>query len=59
MVWIGMDALHERVAAKKAELSRLRIRAPGRLANLAHVHDPTLTCTAKAIEGNTLIAVRH
>ncbi len=57
MVWIGMDALHERVAAKTAKLSRLRLRAPGRLANLEHVHDLELTAPSNAIEGNPLIAV--
>ncbi len=51
-----MDALHEQVAAKKAELDRLRARAPGGLANLEHVHDLELTYTSNAIEGNTLTA---
>jgi len=51
-----MDILRERVAAKKAELDRLRARLPGGLSNLEHVHDLELTYTSNAIEGNTLTA---
>ena len=51
-----MDELRERIAAKKAELDRLRARAPGALANLEHAHDLELTYTSNAIEGNTLSA---
>ena len=51
-----MDTLQEQVAAKKAELDRLRGVAPGGLGNLEHVHDLELTYTSNAIEGNTLTA---
>lgn len=51
-----MDTLREQVAAKQAELARLRARVPGGLANLEHVHDLELTYTSNAIEGNTLTA---
>ncbi len=51
-----MDELRAAVAAKKAELDRLRGRAPGALGNLEHVHDLELTYTSNAIEGNTLSA---
>ena len=50
-----MDEL-PRVAAKKAELDRLRGAVPGALANLEHAHDLELTYTSNAIEGNTLSA---
>jgi Fic family protein len=52
-----MDKLIEGIAAKKAELDRLRPRAPGGLANLEHSHDIELTYTSNAIEGNTLTAL--
>ncbi len=51
-----MDNLPEQIAAKQAELGRLRTRAPGGLSNLEHVHDLELTYTSNAIEGNTLTA---
>jgi Fic family protein len=51
-----MDSLIQAVAAKKAELDRLRPRAPGGLTNLEHSHDLELTYTSNAIEGNTLTA---
>ena len=51
-----MDKLRAAIAAKKAELDRLRGRAPGALANLEHAHDLELTWTSNAIEGNTLSA---
>jgi Fic family protein len=51
-----MPDLHARIAAKKAELDRLRPRAPHGLGNLEHVHDLELTYTSNAIEGNTLTA---
>jgi len=44
------------IAAKKAELDRLRPLAPGGLTNLEHVQDVELTYTSNAIEGNTLTA---
>ncbi|MBV9537968.1 MAG: Fic family protein, partial [Acidisphaera sp.] len=52
-----MDALIRSVAARKAELDRLRARAPGGLSNLERAHDLELTYTSNAIEGNTLTAV--
>jgi Fic family protein len=51
-----MDSLIQAVAAKKAELDRLRPRALGGLANLEHSQDLELTYTSNAIEGNTLTA---
>lgn len=51
-----MDRLLQDVAAKKAELDRLRPLAPGGLVNLEHSHDIELTYTSNAIEGNTLTA---
>lgn len=51
-----MDELRANIAVKKAELDRLRGRAPGALANLEHAHDLELTYTSNAIEGNTLSA---
>jgi Fic family protein len=51
-----MDKLLERIAAKKAELDRLRPRALRGLSNLEHVHDLEITYTSNAIEGNTLTA---
>ncbi len=52
-----MEHLLASVAAKKAELDRLRIRAPGGTSNLDHSQDLELTYTSNAIEGNTLTAV--
>jgi Fic family protein len=49
-----MDTLLRDIAAKKAELDRLRRRAPHGLDNLDRVHDVELTYTSNAIEGNTL-----
>ncbi|HVB67560.1 MAG TPA: Fic family protein [Acetobacteraceae bacterium] len=51
-----MTTLSHTVAAKKAELDRLRTRAPEGLTNLEHAHDLELTYTSNAIEGNTLTA---
>src|SRR5208282_2973085 len=51
-----MDKLLEQIAAKKAELDRLRPLSPRGLSNLEHVHDLELTYTSNAIEGNTLTA---
>jgi Fic family protein len=51
-----MDDLLKRIAAKKAELDRLRPLAPGGLSNLEHSADLELTYTSNAIEGNTLSA---
>ncbi len=51
-----MDELRASIAAKKAELDRLRGQLPGALANLEHAHDLELTYTSNAIEGNTLSA---
>jgi Fic family protein len=52
-----MESLIQAVAAKKAELDRLRPRAPDGLTNLEHSHDLELTYTSNAIEGNTLTAI--
>jgi Fic family protein len=51
-----MDELRMQVAARKAELDRLRPLAPHGLTNLEHSHDLELTYTSNAIEGNTLTA---
>jgi Fic family protein len=51
-----MDDLIQSVTDKKAELSRLRQRAPAGAGNLEHAHDIELTYTSTAIEGNTLTA---
>lgn len=45
------------IAAKKAELDRLRIRVPGGTGNFDHSQDLELTYASNAIEGNTLTAV--
>ncbi len=52
-----MDTLLDQIAAKKAELDRLRPLAPHGLRNFEHSHDLELTYTSNAIEGNTLTAV--
>jgi Fic family protein len=52
-----VETLLASIAAKKAELDRLRIRAPGGTTNLDHSQDIELTYTSNAIEGNTLTAV--
>lgn len=52
-----METLLQDIAIKKAELDRLRARAPHGLTNLDHVTDIELTYTSNAIEGNTLTAV--
>lgn len=51
-----MDDLRARIAAKKAELDRLRPVVGAGLGNLEHIHDLELTYTSNAIEGNTLSA---
>jgi Fic family protein len=51
-----MNDLLEQIAAKKAELDRLRVQSLHALGNLEHVHDLELTYTSNAIEGNTLDA---
>ncbi len=51
-----MHDLHVRIAAKNAELDRLRPLAPQGLGNQEHAHDLELTFTSNAIEGNTLTA---
>ncbi|HJU20684.1 MAG TPA: Fic family protein [Stellaceae bacterium] len=50
------DALLQQIAAKKAELDRLRAQAPHGLDNLNRSYDIELTYTSNAIEGNTLTA---
>jgi Fic family protein len=52
-----MDALIASIAARKAELDRLWLRAPGGTSNFEHSQDLELTYTSNAIEGNTLSAV--
>ena len=54
---MGMQDLIAAIEAKKAELGRLRARAPGGTGNLDHSLDLELTYTSNAIEGNTLTAV--
>jgi Fic family protein len=51
------DALLQQIAAKKAELDRLRGRRSDGLTGLEHTQDIELTYTSNAIEGNTLTAV--
>ena len=51
-----MGGVREQIAAKKAELDRLRTVVPQGLGNLEHAHDLELTYTSNAIEGNTLTA---
>jgi Fic family protein len=50
------DTLSRQIAAKKAELDRLRPQAPHGLENLNQSYDIELTYTSNAIEGNTLTA---
>jgi Fic family protein len=50
------DARSRQIAAKKAELDRLRPHAPHGLENLNQSYDIELTYTSNAIEGNTLTA---
>lgn len=52
-----MRDLIERIAARRAELDRLRPLSSGGLGNLEHYYDLELTYTSNAIEGNTLTAV--
>jgi Fic family protein len=51
-----MDELRALIAAKKAELDRLRSQLGAGLGNFEHTHDLELTYTSNAIEGNTLTA---
>src|SRR5271166_5353386 len=53
----SMDRLLEQIAAKKANLDRLRPLSPGALVNLEHTYDLELTYTSNAIEGNTLTQI--
>jgi Fic family protein len=52
-----METLLASIAARKAELDQLRVRAPGGTTNLDHSQDIELTYTSNAIEGNALTAV--
>ncbi len=52
-----LDDLIAGIEFKKAELDRLRVRAPGGTTNFDHSQDLELTYTSNAIEGNTLTAV--
>jgi len=49
-----MEELLDRIAAKKAQLDRLRPLSTGALAQLQKYYDVELTYTSNAIEGNTL-----
>lgn len=49
-----MHELLDRIAAKKAELDRLRPLRAGAIAQLQKAYDVDLTYTSNAIEGNTL-----
>ena len=49
-----MDALLHNIAAKKAELDRLRPLSRGAMAQIQKHYDVELTYTSNAIEGNTL-----
>ena len=51
-----MDDLMARIAAKKAELDRLRPVVGAGLGNFERIHDLELTYTSNAIEGNTISA---
>jgi Fic family protein len=53
----AVETLRAAIAAKKADLDQLRIRAPGGTTNFDHAQDLELTYTSNAIEGNTLTAV--
>lgn len=49
-----MDSLRQQIAAKKAELDRIRPLSTAALAQLQRHYDVELTYTSNAIEGNTL-----
>ena len=51
------NPLHEQIAAKKAQLDRIRPLSPEALSNLEHYYDVEITYTSNAIEGNTLSPV--
>ena len=53
---MALDELVAAVAAKRAEVDRLRRQTPARLGNFDHSQDLELTYTSNAIEGNTLTA---
>ena len=53
----AINPLHERIAAKKAQLDRLRPLPPEALSNLEHYYDVEITYTSNAIEGNKLSPV--
>jgi Fic family protein len=55
----SVNPLLQSIAEKKAELDRLRIRAPDGLSKFEHSQDIELTYTSNAIEGNTLTAVER
>jgi Fic family protein len=48
---------HTRIAAKKADLDRLRPLSPQAMVNLDHSYDLELTYTSNAIEGNALTQI--
>ena len=53
----AINPLQEQIAAKKAQLDRLRPLSPEALGNLEHYYDVEITYTSNAIEGNTLSPV--
>jgi Fic family protein len=53
---MNLETLRASIETKKAELERLRARAPGGTTNFDHSQDLELTYTSNAIEGNTLTA---
>jgi Fic family protein len=53
----GVEDVRSRIAAKKAELDRVRVSAEKSLAALTEWYDVELTYTSNAIEGNTLTRV--
>jgi Fic family protein len=57
MTGAAINPLHEQIAAKKAQLDRLRPLPPEALSNLEHYYDVEITYTSNAIEGNTLSPV--
>jgi Fic family protein len=53
----ALNPLQEQIAAKKAQLDRIRPLSPEALSNLEHYYDVEITWASNAIEGNTLSPV--
>jgi Fic family protein len=53
----ALKPLQEQIAAKKAQLDRIRPLSPEALSNLEHYYDVEITWASNAIEGNTLSPV--